>query len=193
MQNFIEVYKGLFSKEYCEMVIENFNIFQKEGFDINRQQREQASKLNKDDSAIFLPSLDISHCSASKSGNISQEFANLFWAIAYKNYAEKYSMVSELGGHNIYGVKIQKTMPGQGYHEWHCESSSRNSCHRILAWAVYLNDDFEAGETEFLYQQYRYTPNQGDVVIFPAAFTHTHRGNPPINGTKYIMTGWVEF
>lgn len=26
-----------------------------------------------------------------------------------------------------------------------------------------------------------------------AGFTHTHRGNPPISGTKYIITGWVEF
>jgi hypothetical protein len=56
-----------------------------------------------------------------------------------------------------------------------------------------LNDNFEAGETEFLYQQYRYKPKMGDVIIFPAAFTHTHRGNPPIGGTKYIITGWLEY
>ena len=64
---------------------------------------------------------------------------------------------------------------------------------RVLTWTAYMNDDFDAGETEFLYQQYRYKPQQGDIVVFPAAFTHTHRGNPPYNGTKYILTGWVEF
>jgi hypothetical protein len=73
------------------------------------------------------------------------------------------------------------------------KQTDRESSTRVLVWTVYLNDNFDAGETEFLYQQYRYKPKRGDVVIFPAAFTHTHRGNPPINGTKYIITGWIEF
>ena len=30
-----------------------------------------------------------------------------------------------------------------------------------------------------------------DVIIFPAGFTHVHRGNPPIGGTKYIATTWA--
>ena len=31
----------------------------------------------------------------------------------------------------------------------------------------------------------------GDVIIFPAGYTHVHRGNPPIGGTKYIATSWA--
>ena len=23
--------------------------------------------------------------------------------------------------------------------------------------------------------------------------THVHRGNPPLSGSKYIITGWLEF
>jgi hypothetical protein len=81
-------------------------------------------------------------------------------------------------------MKIQKTQPGQGYHIWHAETTNKETANRLLTWTVYLNDDFEAGETEFLYQQYRYKPSKGDCIIFPAAYTHTHRGNPPIGGTK---------
>ena len=55
---------------------------------------------------------------------------------------------------------------------------------------VYLNDDFDGGETEFLYQQRIEEVGAGDVLIFPASFTHTHRGNPPLGGTKYIATSW---
>ena len=189
MDNFIEVYNNVFSKEYCDEVIKNYNIFAKAGFDINRQQLDKTNKLDKEDSAVFFPSLSTEHFTPS----ISEEFTKLFWEIAYKNYAEKYSILRNVASHSAYIIKVQKTMPGQGYHIWHCETDNRLNCHRLLAWAVYLNDDFEAGETEFLYQQYRYKPKQGDAIIFPAAFTHTHRGNPPINGTKYIMTGWVEF
>jgi hypothetical protein len=28
-------------------------------------------------------------------------------------------------------------------------------------------------------------------VIMPAGFTHTHRGNVPLSGDKYIMTSWL--
>ena len=33
-------------------------------------------------------------------------------------------------------------------------------------------------------------PVAGDVLIFPCGYTHTHRGNPPIGGTKYLVTSW---
>ena len=189
MSNFIEVYSDVYSKEYCEKIIELFNHANSLGFGKDRQKHDEVERLNKDDLAIFTPNFYMEHVPQ----NIFKEFNERLWGIAYKNYAEKYSILSQLKEHYSYSAKIQKTEPGQGYHEWHCESVSRNDCNRILAWAIYLNDDFEAGETEFIYQQYRYKPKQGDVIIFPAAFTHTHRGNPPINGTKYIVTGWIEF
>ena len=31
------------------------------------------------------------------------------------------------------------------------------------------------------------------LVIAPAGFTHTHRGNTPVGGDKYIATSWVLF
>jgi hypothetical protein len=64
---------------------------------------------------------------------------------------------------------------------------------RLLAWSLYLNDVDEGGETEFLYQSMRIKPKMGTFVLWPAFFTHTHRGNPPLSGLKYIATGWVEF
>jgi len=58
---------------------------------------------------------------------------------------------------------------------------------------LYLNDVEEGGETEFLYVKRRVSAKKGRFVLWPAGFTHTHRGNPPLSGEKYIMTGWVEF
>jgi hypothetical protein len=47
------------------------------------------------------------------------------------------------------------------------------------------------GETEFLYQQRRINPVENTMVLWPAAFTHAHRGNPVYGDhTKYIVTGW---
>jgi hypothetical protein len=57
---------------------------------------------------------------------------------------------------------------------------------------LYLNDVEEGGETEFLYLKKRIKPQQNRLLIWPAGFTHTHRGNPPLSNNKYIITGWVE-
>lgn len=56
-----------------------------------------------------------------------------------------------------------------------------------------LNTISKGGETEFLYQHQRITAQQGKLIIWPAGFTHTHRGNSPLSNDKYLLTGWIEF
>lgn len=189
--NFIEVYNNVFDDNFCSSVIDVFQKSQSLNICQNRQDVDSnESKLQKDDYAMFLPQdLPLDHTNK----YIYSEFQKQFWNQCYQEYANKYNILKECASHTCYTIKIQRTNPGQGYHLWHSETSSRESSNRLLVWTAYLNDDFEAGETEFLYQQYRYKPKQGDVIIFPAAYTHTHRGNPPIGGDKYIITGWVEF
>ena len=87
--------------------------------------------------------------------------------------------------------KFQRTPPGGGYHLWHYENASFHFAQRECVWMIYLNDIEEGGETEFLYQRKRFKPTAGTVVIWPAAFTHTHRGNLVLGEQyKYILTGW---
>lgn len=82
-----------------------------------------------------------------------------------------------------------------GYPYWHSEHYPRDedSLHRVLLWTVYLNDSFGAGETEFVHQNRKITPQTGSFLIAPAGFTHTHRGNRPTGGAKYIGTSWILF
>lgn len=93
-------------------------------------------------------------------------------------------------------VNLQRYTADQGgYPYWHCELYPRDpdceTLHRHLLWTVYLNDEFSEGETEFLYQQRKVKPRTGDLLLAPAAFTHTHRGNMPRGGDKYIATSWI--
>lgn len=84
-----------------------------------------------------------------------------------------------------------------GYPYWHCELYPRDpgaeTLHRHLLWTLYLNDDFDEGETEFLFQQRKVRPRSGSLLIAPTAFTHTHRGNRPQRGDKVIATSWILF
>ncbi|QOW19545.1 2OG-Fe(II) oxygenase [Lysobacter ciconiae] len=95
-------------------------------------------------------------------------------------------------------INLQRYRAGSGgYPYWHCELYPRDAqaetLHRHLLWTAYLNDGFEQGETEFLYQQRKVAPRTGSVLIAPAAFTHTHRGNRPERGDKFIATSWLLF
>lgn len=95
-------------------------------------------------------------------------------------------------------INLQRYSAGRGgYPYWHCELYPRDqraeTLHRHLLWTIYLNDGFDEGETEFLYQRRRIVPRTGTLLLAPAAFTHTHRGNRPLGGDKVIATSWVLF
>ena len=106
---------------------------------------------------------------------------------------------SLIGSLYRYGnMNLQRYEAGKGgYFHWHSEIYPQDQAceplHRVLLFMFYLNDVSEGGETEFYYQQRKIAPKQGRMVIAPAGFTHTHRGNIPVSNDKYIATSWVMF
>lgn len=95
-------------------------------------------------------------------------------------------------------INVQKYQKNHGgYPHWHSEiypqDQSCESLHRVLLFMYYLNEVTEGGETEFFYQKRKIPPTQGTLVIAPADFTHTHRGNTPRSNDKYIVTSWILF
>ncbi|MCJ8294756.1 MAG: 2OG-Fe(II) oxygenase, partial [Colwellia sp.] len=84
-----------------------------------------------------------------------------------------------------------------GYHYWHSEIFPQlphnKPLHRVLAFLYYLNDVDEGGETEFHYQGIKVKPKKGSLVIFPAGFTHTHKGHIPLSDEKYVVTSWLMY
>ena len=104
-------------------------------------------------------------------------------------YVKKYSL--EFDG-SIYNdiFKIHKVRKSEGYHVWHYEKSSPQKIDRLMVYMTYLEAPKEGGETEFLHQSLRIKPVVGRTLIWPAAYTHMHRGNPPLDGEKMYITGW---
>jgi hypothetical protein len=111
-----------------------------------------------------------------------------------EQYSNVYFTINNLANIRSDEIKLQKTPPHGGYHVWHCEQSNKQMGSRVLAWTLYLNDIPEGeGETEYIMQGARIQPKAGRMCIFPAAWTHTHRGNPVYSKDKYIATGWFSF
>jgi hypothetical protein len=194
IENFVGIYEDAFPLDYCNDVIKIFNQMQEQGFTKNRQELEMGDKTFKDDDAIWTGEFYRHDADLSGMHNaVGQKFNEVYWNECYKHYAEHFAPLKESGPHGVWGNKVQKTGIGQGYHVWHYESGNRENCNRLLTHIVYLNDVEEGGETEMLYFHKRFKPKAGTMLIFPAAFTHTHRGNPPLSNEKYIITGWTEF
>lgn len=189
--DFIGIFDHAFSKEYCDEWIRRFDEADKNGLSYNRMQG-----FNKNPHVISDQAVDLSDSKFYYNTDMNfqcLDFNKIFWGTCYEQYTQKFSILKDAAMHKVYSVKIQRTLPKEGYHAWHFEDMERAYSNRILTFILYLNDVEEGGETEFLYLSKRVKCKTGRIVIWPAGFTHTHRGNPPLKETKYIVTGWVEF
>ncbi len=92
-------------------------------------------------------------------------------------------------------VNIQFYPMGGGYKTFHTEraSAAMPNAARHLVFMTYLNDVHDAGGTEFLHQKLIVSPRKGLTLIWPADWTHTHRGIVSPSEEKYIITGWFSF
>lgn len=193
--DFIGIYENAYSDEYCDNVVHQYKELENAGFGWTRQDVQDVATNIKDNTQIDTQSLlyRTNSININGFGSAHQEFIDIFDQNIWGEYSTKYSILEGHRGLGIYSNKVQKIEPGQGYHVWHCETQTREMSNRVLSYILYLNDIDDGGETEFLYQSIRVKPKKGTFILFPATFTHTHRGNPPLSDTKYIMNGWVEF
>lgn len=173
----IGVFENILRNDWCDSVVSIYE----ENIDKSktRQETEDTLTIHKQDS----------HLGMRYPEEIVIDFYKKLEECLH-DYNKKYNCIPEgLNGHFL-DFKVQKTLPTEGYHIWHNENSGERVSDRFAVWTAYLNDVEEGGETEFLHQSYRLKAKKGTVCIFPAGYTHLHRGNPPLSGAKYIVTGW---
>ncbi len=112
----------------------------------------------------------------------------------YKNYIEEWPFLKDLAQKTEIGsFNLQRYKPGQHFKNIHSERSSIESSHRVFAFMTYLNDVEEGGSTYFSHYDLEIQPKKGLTLIWPAEWTHAHRGNILRKGSKYIVTGWINF
>lgn len=175
----ILVVDNLLTREECQQAIQHM-----ENLTANDYSKEINNRPDRQDDCIHIT------IACLEGFSITNNFMKRFHGPVLNEYIARFPMLAykTLGALQC---KAQRTKAGGGFHDWHYESADGQTSDRVLTYTLYLNDDFEAGETEFLYQNLRVEPVPGRCVVFPTNFLYTHRGNPPIGGTKYILTGWV--
>jgi len=111
-----------------------------------------------------------------------------------REYVNYWPMLRTIHWDLMEDFNMQWYPPGGGFHMMHCE---RNSAHpecvrRVMAWMTYLNDIEEGGETFFDVQNCKVKPKKGLTLIWPADWTHFHKGIAAPNEEKIIVTGWYD-
>ena len=176
----IRRYSGAFTKEDCEKIIKGIKFFEDHNllfYDRERLTREDHKTINITHDYNFSASSRLAEEIFPKLKPCVDEYLQAFEVLGQRKFL-------------LHDIKLKQIPAGGGFHSWHFENGSVTYSPRTFVVQLYLNDNFDGGETEFLYQNRREQAEEGDVLIFPAGFTHTHRGNPPIGGTKYLITSW---
>jgi len=163
--NFILTIDNVFSKEICKSLI-----------------KEYSKKLKKEDNkyrGYQYFDIDLKNFS----------HYDLLLNCIYK-YKEKYPEVNLTSSFwNLTNLRYKMWKKGSFFKEYHSEHCFLNP-YRILAIQLYLTSH-KCG-TEFFNKKI-INSEIGRVCIFPAYFTHTHKGQPDLKKSRSILTGYVEF
>ena len=178
--NFIETYDDALSSEDCDKLIEYFNKSPKgEGMVGGGIINHLWKKSIELDNSYFT----------------SHEIVSRLISPTLREYTEKYATkYIPLKNMEKWGVDDGFTLKKfegeeEGYKVWHTEHSIRYP-NRILVWMFYLNDAHSG--TEFFHHP-NIESKKGRLVIWPAGWTHYHKGVTPNKGIKYITSGWYSF
>jgi hypothetical protein len=112
----------------------------------------------------------------------------------FRDYTEQWAFLKTfLARVHVGGFNVQKYETGGHFGKLHSERTGLDGLHRMLVWMTYLNHVESGGETEFPLFDLRVRPVKGRTLIWPAEWTHAHRGCIVEAGSKYIITGWMHF
>ena len=196
-EDFIGIYDNILSSDRCQNIISWFefcvqnHLVHSSALDMGRRFR--------DDQALFVPTdirpEDIQHVQAQQNEMnqhaLKPELARDIWMAIDRCF---FHYVREYGLDDMplapFFLKLHRVPEGGGYHVFHSEKDSYGTQERILVFHLTLGAPDEGGETEFIFQKKRYPAVPGRLLIWPSQFTHRHRGNLVLRGTKYYCTGW---
>jgi hypothetical protein len=188
-KDFSGIYDGYLDKTLCNKVIDLYKKQEEFNKVFVRNSYHAVTKNMVDDTSSMIEKNNIHEFSHNELNFITINFKQaLDHYVSQTSILEYHKPFSDLC---FTDIKIQKTSPGQGYHAWHVEKIFNNhTVSRFLAFTIYLNE-VEGGETEFLHQKIRVQPKIGRIAIWPAFFPYVHRGNPPLDKEKFIVTSWL--
>jgi predicted 2-oxoglutarate/Fe(II)-dependent dioxygenase YbiX len=116
--------------------------------------------------------------------NIHNQMYILLAATAYP-YAKKHDIPNLY--HEFYNML--RYSGGQEY-KAHADGSTEGG--RSVSAIIYLNNDYEGGEVEFVNYGVKIKPEPGMLLLFPSNYAYRHIAHPVTSGTKYALVTWMK-
>lgn len=179
--SFIQIYDNAFSQKDCDILIDKFEKTPLGEGGTTSGYRPEEKQCRQIDNPYFSDGSIIS--------NIVKPVLMKCLVKYYNKYRDLWQLMDMWEIDDFYSFQ-KYDRDGDGYKAWHCEHGPRKTSHRILAWMFYLNN--AKSGTEFMYHP-TIKAKRGRGVIWPAGWTHHHRGVIPNEGLKYIVTGWISY
>jgi hypothetical protein len=86
------------------------------------------------------------------------------------------------------GINLLRYQFGQKY-DAHYDGGSATK--RAVSPILYINDNYEGGELEFVNFGLKIKPKAGSLYLFPATYAYRHIAHPVTSGTKYAIVTWL--
>lgn len=64
---------------------------------------------------------------------------------------------------------------------------------RTVSLTMYINNDYEGGEIEYVWFGKKYRPEAGDIIIFPSNYIFSHKVHKVISGTRYVVVRFYKW
>ena len=166
-------------------------------FELNQEKQRQGGTVggvNLDDKNST--DIKISPNDVKLPGN--EVFEDYFHSLysCYQDYVKNWPFLTTFAEKlQISSFNLQRYQSGQHFQKLHTERSNLATLHRVFAWMTYLNDvdQEDGGATLFSHYDLAIQPKKGLTLIWPAEWTHAHKGNILKANNKYIITGWMTF
>lgn len=132
------------------------------------------------------------HMSLNNSAIYSEQMKKIYdqcykltWATAI-GYNEHFGLYEKTYFNESFNILRYQT--GQEY-KAHYDGGTAGA--RSISPILYLNDNYDGGEIEFVNFDIKIKPEPGMLVLFPSSFPYAHIAHPVTNGTKYAIVTWL--
>lgn len=189
INHYIRSYENYFPDYYCDQLVKTYD-------EVWEEEQEKIRKLSLCSNCTQCDCNRVDIMQHSKFERDKIIVSNMFNSVipTYK----KDTLIQNFQLPDLYGfenIKIKKYTVGteQQFRD-HVDVADHASAKRFLAFMVYLNDDFEGGETVFNLSELTIKPKKGMLLMFPPLWTYLHHANKVTAGnSKYFIGSFLHY
>lgn len=107
------------------------------------------------------------------------------------NSGVSWYMKQFISGDPIYFSEPFNVLKYKGGEKYDAHYDGSTGTARSVSAILYLNDNYEGGELEFVNFNIKIKPVAGTLYLFPSNYAYSHIAHPVQSGTKYAIVTWM--